>query len=209
MRVALFGATGRTGRRVLELALGRHWPTRALVRDRRRLPVIDGLTVVEGDARAATDAGKALAGVAAVLCCLGMRDITVPATDFSDSVRAIVRAMAEQGVRRIVAIGSIGVLDHPLGGYRNQHGLPPPLRHVSAEHVRNCETLRASGLDWTLLCPGNLVDDLPAGRGRLAIEDVPSGAHETGYADLAAAMIDVLNEAATVNKRVGVLSARE
>lgn len=209
MGIALFGATGRTGSLVLGHALQRGWPTKALVRNAARLAARPGLEVFEGDARDAAALAPVIQGAGAVICALGMHDISVPATDFSDSVKAIVAAMQRHGVRRIVAIASVGVLDHPAGGYRNQHGLPEWLRHVSAEHVRNHETLRGSGLDWTLMCPMTLVDDIGEGHARWAFDDLPPDAGaETGTADLARTMADLLTERKSFNKRVGIVSRR-
>jgi uncharacterized protein len=213
MIVAVFGATGRTGSLVLAQARQRGWATRALVRNAARLAARDGLVVHEGDARSAPAIDTVLktpgGPVEAVLCTLGMHDITVPATDFSDSVKAIVAGMQRAGVRRIVAVASAGVMDHPAGGYRNQQpDTPGWLAHVSAEHVRNLETLRASGLDWTLMCPGMLVDDIPAGHARMAFDDTPAGSGETGYADLAQAMCDLLADRSAIGRRVGIMSYR-
>jgi putative NADH-flavin reductase len=192
---------------------------RALLRDAARLAASNTLEVSAGDSRdaAAVQAvvGAAGAGagrrgpVDAVICTLGMHDITVPATDFSDSVKTIVAAMKRSGVRRLVAIASGGVFEAPGGGYRNQQpDFPAYLKHISAEHVRNYETLRASGLEWTLMCPLTLVEDIPRGAGRFAIEALPSGSAETGYADLAATMCDLVGERASFGRRVGIVSDR-
>jgi putative NADH-flavin reductase len=236
MTVAVFGAGGRTGSLVLEQARRRGWPVRALVRSTGKLAGDDVLKVVHGDSRDSGAIDDVLVGpggkVGAVLCTLGMQDITAPATDFSDSVRAIVAGMQRHGVRRIVAVASAGALDHPAGGYRSQHDLPAAYRHVGAEHVRNFETLRASGLDWTLMCPLTLVADIPAGAAALAAssastgstgstgsitssgsarwlyDDLPPGSSETGYADLARVMCDLLAERASYGKRVGIVSLR-
>jgi putative NADH-flavin reductase len=228
MDIALFGATGHTGRLVLAEASRRGWAVRALVRDPRKLPEAPGLGVAQGDARDAAAVRSLLEGsggmggaggqigqagqarrVDAVLCTLGMHDIEVPARDFSDSVKAIVAAMRASSVRRIVAIASAGVFEHPAGGYRNQQpDFPAYLRHISAEHVRNYETLRGSGLDWTLMCPMTLVDNIPVGSALWAIEQLPPGSGETGYADLARSMCELLAEPGAIGKRVGIVSHR-
>jgi len=216
MAIAVFGATGRTGKLVLAEAAHRGWPVRALVRDASRLPARDGLVVQQGDTRDAAAVRSLLEGTGgkagragAVICALGMSDITVPATDFSDSVKTIVSAMQASGVRRIVAIASAGVFEHPAGGYRNQQpDFPAYLKNISAEHVRNYETLKASGLDWTLMCPMTLVDDIPVGSAKFEFEGLPPGSGETGYADLAKTICDLLTERASIGQRVGIVSFR-
>ena len=205
MVIALFGATGRTGRLVLERLLARGDRVRALARDPGRLAPHPGLVASGGDARDAHAVRRVVEGADAVVCCLGMHDITVPATDFSDSVRGIVEAARAAGVRRIVAIASAGVLADARGGLRSQHGLPAAFANVAAEHARNLRTLEASGLDWTLLCPIDLVE-APAGTARWAYEDLPAGSH-TGYADLADTIVEMLGRRDAHGRRVGVVSA--
>jgi putative NADH-flavin reductase len=161
-----------------------------------------------GDARSLPDVISTIDGVDAVFCCLGMADVSKPATDFSDCVKTIIRAMRDERVARIIAVGSAGELDHPDGGYRNRVGLPDYLRYVSAEGVRNYEALRDSGLIWTLMCPTYLKEDISVGRGQFAIEDLPQGSYETGYADLARTMADLVDDRSSFGKRVGIVSFR-
>ena len=205
MQIALFGATGRTGRLVQDRLLARGDRVRALVRDPAKLAPRAGLETLAGDARDATAVARAVTGADAIVCCLGMHDITVPATDFSDAVRTIVDAARAAGVRRIVAIASAGVLDDPRGGLRNQHGLPSAFANIAAEHTRNLRTLEGSGLDWTLMCPIDLVD-APGGRAQWAYEDLPAGPH-TCYPDLADTIVAMLGRADAHGRRVGVVSA--
>jgi putative NADH-flavin reductase len=204
--LALFGATGRTGARVLDLCRARGDRVRALARDPGKLPRHADLEAFAGDARDAAAVERTLAGADAVIVCLGMQDITVPATDFSDAVRTIVRAMQARGPRRILAIASAGALPDARGGLRNQYDLPAWLANVAAEHTRNYETLRDCGLDWTLMCPVDLVDDVPAGHARRAFEDLPAGGSRTGYADLAQALVDLVADRASFGHRVGIVS---
>lgn len=205
MIIALFGAAGRTGRLVVDRLIARGDRVRALVRDPAKLAARPGLETFAGDARDPARVRDALAGADAVVCCLGMHDITVPATDFSDAVRTIVEAARAAGVRRIVAIASAGVLDDARGGLRNQYGLPAAFANIAAEHTRNLRTLEASGLDWTLMCPIDLVD-APGGRPLWAYDDLPSGSH-TAYADLADTIVEMLGRSDAHGRRVGIVSA--
>jgi putative NADH-flavin reductase len=208
MTAALFGGTGQTGRRLLDELLTRGWTVRALVRNRSRLTRSGPLTVLEGDARDLPTVTDTIRSADAVFCCLGMSDIAHPMTDFSDSVKTILRAMHDLGVRRILAVASAGVLDHPDGGYRFSQGIPDWLRNISAEHVRNYEALRDSGLDWTLMCPLTLAGDIPAGHGRFAYDDLPPGSADTGYDDLARTMAELTSVREAFGRRVGIVSDR-
>lgn len=219
--VALFGASGRTGRLVLAEAQRRGWPVRALVRDAARLPAAPGLALTVGDARDSGAIDETLQpsgqpsgqpAVRAALCTLGMHDFSVPATDFSDSVRAIVAGLRRAGLRRLVVVASGSALADPRGGYRGEHDTPEVLKHVIAEHLRNHRTLVQAGdewgLQWTLMCPLNLVADIPAGHARRAFETLPEGNGETGMPDLALAICDLLDDPAAIGRRVGIVSDR-
>lgn len=209
MQVTIFGATGHAGALVVQECLSRGWQVRAFVRNAAKVPDPAGLTIIEGNTLDAAAVRRAVAGVDVVLGCLGMADITVPATDFSDGVQNIVAAMRAEGVGRFLMIGSANVLPHPAGGLRWEHlTLPDWLRHITAEHVRNYETLRTSGLAWTLMCPTMLVDNLPADHVRYAFEELPAGSTETGYAALAATMVTLVTVPEAAGKRVGIVSDR-
>jgi putative NADH-flavin reductase len=207
MKIAVFGATGRTGRLLLKEAAARGWASRVLVRNPKKLQGADGISVCIGDARSRPDVTSTIEGVDAVFCCLGMSDISQPAIDLSQGVKTIIGAMLDERVERIVAIASAGELDHPDGGYRNR-SLPIYLQYVSAEHVRNYEALRDSGLKWTLMCPLFLKEDISVGRGQFEFEDLPQGSDETGYADLARTMADLVDRPESFGKRVGIVSFR-
>lgn len=208
MRIAVFGGTGRTGSRLVAMALERGDSVCALARDTSRLPVHPRLTPITGDARDASAIGDTLRDAEAVHCCLGLADISRPSTEFSDSLRAIVATMQAHGPRRIVAIASAGALPDAGGGLRMDRSPGGAYRHINAEHARNYATLRDSGLDWTLVCAVDLKEDIPAGHARIAYEDLPAGSHETGYADLAATMLALTGDASSFGKRVGIVSVR-
>ena len=212
-RVALFGATGQTGRRVLARLLARGCAVRVLVRFAERLDP-DGRfelaagAVVEGDARDADLVREVLTGADVVASALGMNDITEPATDLSDSLRTIVGTMPAAGVGRIVVVGSAAALPNASGGYRADDGvLPAALRNVSAEHVRQHQVLRDGPVAWTLFCPTFLNAGVPAGNVRTALEALPPGSSITGLDDLAEAIVAEIAEPRFVGHRVGIVSA--
>jgi hypothetical protein len=153
--------------------------------------------------RRARDGRAALADADAVLVCLAMADITLPATDFADSVRTIVPVMTTQGPDRLLVIGNSGVLPAPGGGYRFGENLTPPKSNLAAEHIRNYETLRDSSLRWTLMCPVWLKEEISPGHARFAYDDLPEGPGETGNADLALTMVALIDAPESVGRRVG------
>ena len=212
--VALAGATGRTGGRVLARVLDAGRPARVLVRDPARLPGelrerLPADAVVVGDARDPDAARRLVAGADALVSTLGLADTTAPSTELSDALRTLVAALAAAGARRVIAVANTVVLPHPDGGLRADRPLPAWLRHIAAEHVRQYDVLRAAAerdaVAWTLFCPATLTPDR-AGRWRTAVDDLPRGAETTGLDDLAEAIVRELDEERFVGKRVGIVS---
>lgn len=108
--VALFGATGFSGRTVLRELLDRGHAVRALVRRPDALEPHPKLTIVQGNALDEKDVTTVLEGSVAVVHCLGVGgkgDGSVT-TLVSDSVRLILEALADTPNRRLVCMSNIG-----------------------------------------------------------------------------------------------------
>jgi uncharacterized protein YbjT (DUF2867 family) len=150
--LAVTGASGKTGWRVVQEALRRGQPVRAIVRPDSVLPEgLEGAEVVRlalGDGVALR---RALEGVEALVIATGAR----PSIDLSGPMRVDALLVREQlaackavGVRRVVLISSLcsGRWLHPL----NLFGLILLWKGVGEGW------LAASGLDWTVVRPGGL-----------------------------------------------------
>ena len=85
-QAGVFGATGRTGQLVVAGLVSRGWNVRALARSAGKLPPRPEVDVVPGDSRSPDRVSNVITGCQVVFSCLGMTDITIPSTDFSDSV---------------------------------------------------------------------------------------------------------------------------
>ncbi len=107
--VALFGATGFSGRPVLDELLGRGHHVRALVRRPDALEPHPNLTALEGDALNATDVAEVLEGADVVVHCLGVggKGDGKPTTLVSDSIDLVLNAM-KTAPRRVVCMSNVG-----------------------------------------------------------------------------------------------------
>src|ERR1700731_957378 len=102
MNLVILGATGRTGRLVVEQALAAGHTVTALVRSPEKLTIRNSnLRVVAGRATDPGDVARALASVDAVLTTLGGSGSVI-----ADSTRAIVAAANQTGVKRVVLLSS-------------------------------------------------------------------------------------------------------
>ena len=173
MRLAVLGATGRTGRPLVEQALAAGHSVTALARTPSKLGTEHpALTVVQGDAARREDVARVVEGADAVLLTLGhtktsSRDVLAKAAE------NVVAAMKTHGVRRVVTETGAGVEDP-----RDPPGLAPRLvrgvmRLVAGDLLEDSErhvrTFRESGLDWTAVRAPRLT------------EGPRTGDYQTGY----------------------------
>jgi putative NADH-flavin reductase len=157
MRIALFGATGGTGMQVLEQALAAGHSIQALARDSGKLEPREGLTVVQGDVldQAATD--TSVEGTDAVICVLG----TKPGNDPVEAAgtERILAAMDKHGVKRLIAVSSMGVgdsIDQINFAFRIIMNLT--LKRIMEAKAEQERLIMASDTDWTIVRPGGLTD---------------------------------------------------
>ena len=123
MRIAVLGATGRTGGLLVDRALERGMDVVALVRHDPDPPLDASVTVTLLDLRDQDAIAPALAGADAVVSAIGPV-AGVTRTEISETTQAVVDAMVRTGVRRIVAAANGTVLtdkrDHR--GVRERRG---------------------------------------------------------------------------------------
>ncbi|MFD9396691.1 NAD(P)-dependent oxidoreductase [Streptomyces sp. NPDC060000] len=208
MKFTVFGATGGIGREVVRQALDAGHEVTAVVRDPARLGVTgDRLEVVRADL---TDPGAlrpAVTGRDAVLSGLGARsrkDAGVAAR----LTRTVLSAMEAEGVRRllVVSAGPVGpepegdgVLDRTLRGI-----VSAALKDVYAD-LREMEAeLARSATEWTVVRPPRLQDKPVTGSYRKVVGGFPLKGRFIGRADVAHAMLAMVQDAGTVKQGVGV-----
>lgn len=170
MRVAVIGASGRTGRATVAHALAAGQDVVSFVRTPASAP--QGTTVAQADARDEAGLALGLRGVDAVLSCVGHvandRDNKV----LHDGAVALTAAMASVGASRLVAVSAAAAYvagDDPLSRFIAKPILERMLK-TNNEDTRAMETvIRASDTSWTLLRPSRLVpgDGAPGYRSRL------------------------------------------
>lgn len=175
MRVLLIGATGGTGQAVVREALAKGHTVTALVRSQTKArSLLPGATLVEGDARDEAVLTRAVDGCEAVISALGTRKIRLvrTVTVHSDAARALVGAMRQRGVRRLVCITGLGAGDSAgHGGFTYDRLIKPVLlRTIYQDKDRQEAIIRASGLDWIIVRPSVLTDKPATGDVRAMVD---------------------------------------
>ena len=211
MKLTIFGATGGTGTCLAEQALAAGHDVTAVVRDPARLTISAdmGLRVVTADVMDPAAIAPAVAGADAVLTAIGPRG-TGPTTVIEDSVRSIIAAMQKSGVRRLLTLSGSIVADEGESAYLRYLIKPLArrtfLRHVCADMTAAEGEVEASELDWTIVRPPRLTARSATGAYRVAIDrNLPHG-FTVPRGDLAACMLTLIHDPATVRTHVGIAS---
>jgi putative NADH-flavin reductase len=191
MKIAVFGATGRTGLPLVERALDRDHEVVAHTRSPEKLPERNRLSVVEGDVYTGSGVVEAISGTDAVVSVLGQGsdspdDLLTVAGD------RILGAMEETDVDRLVVLVGAGVREEgesiTFAGRAMGLLLGVVARDVlddATEHVRR---VRASDLEWTVVRAPRLTEGDPEGAYRVG--DVALGFDAVDRVDVAACLLD-------------------
>ena len=203
VKVAIFGATGRTGRLLVEVALAEGHEVAALVRDPGKLGASrERIRVVEGNVLIPSGAEETIAGADVVLSALGHTK-TSTADVQTRGTQNIVAAMDKHGVRRLVSLTGAGVRDpgdRPKVVDRVFAGLLKVLqRDVLQDAERHAEVIKGSGLDWTIVRAPRLTDGPETGKYRVGLVGENSGT-KISRADVAGFMLRALADDSYVGR---------
>ncbi|MGW1168800.1 NAD(P)-dependent oxidoreductase [Streptomyces sp. NPDC002550] len=208
MNLTVFGATGGIGREIVRQALGAGHRVTAVVRDPARLDVTgDALEVFRADLTDPEELRAAVRGRDAVLSGLGARS-RKDAGVATRLTRTVLRAMEAEGVRRllVVSAGPVGPAPEDDGALdRAMRGLVSAVLKDVYTDLRGMEAeLARSGTDWTSVRPPRLQDKPLTGRYRTAVGGFPRKGRFIARADVAHAMLAMIDDEGTVKQGVGV-----
>jgi len=204
MNVVIFGATGQTGRLLVERAVSAGHVVTAFVRNPASLNAPrDSVRIVLGDVLDPTAVDRAVADQQAVLVALGTAIRRGSPQVLPQGIRHILDAMERHGVRRIVVLSAAGALHEPAGSLVGTVGLMLArayLPRVYAEHRMMLEELRKRELEWIAVRPVILTKGPSTGRYRVSVEGIPRGGYRISREDVADFMIRQLTSDEFVRK---------
>jgi putative NADH-flavin reductase len=209
MNIAIFGASGATGRFLTSHCLAAGHQVTALLRTPEKHAQRNRVHVVQGSAFDPAAVREAIEGADAVLSALGARSPLRNENVLPRAVPLIVEAMEQTGVRRIIVLGSAGALPTALDNqpaYRrwiveniiNRTLLKWPV----AEQVSQYAILSHSDLDWTMVMPPMLTNGPARGTYRIDGEALPRNGSRISRADVADFMMKQLDNPQWVRKGV-------
>ena len=200
MNVALIGATGNAGSRILSELASRGHQVTAIVRNPDRVRQLEGVTATKGDANDRAGLADLLEG----------HDAVISSVMFiaSDPTK-LIGAVRTSGVRRYLVVGGAGSLEVAPG--LKVVDTPEFPAEYKAEALAGgvfLETLRGvDDLDWTFLSPsamfvpGERTGKFQLGTDQLLVNDNGSS---ISFEDYAIALVDELEKPAHIRQRFTV-----
>lgn len=180
MKLAIFGATGRTGKPLVEQALKAGHEVVALVRTPSKLIIQHPkLTVLQGDAMNPADVDKVVQGSDAVISVLGQSKDS-PRDMQTVAITNIIAAMNKYGIKRLVSLTGAGVDDPRDRPKFANHLIKLALKmmsgHVLKDAENHADAIRKSDLDWVIVRGPMLTDGPHTGNYRVGWVGVNTGA---------------------------------
>ena len=163
----------------------------------------DHFTAVKGSVFNEKEILKGITGADAVITALGGASDGVDKTR-SLGMKNIVSQMHKAGVKRIIGIGGLGILDADDDTMlMDTPDFPQQYVVVSQEHYKAFEYLLNSGLDWTLVCPPTIENKEANGHFKTKANH-PAGEKNVSSGNLATFMVNELTLNTFLNQRVGI-----
>ena len=202
MRILVLGATGRTGRHVVDQAVARGHEVSGLVRSASYVKT--AFAAISGDPTEADVLASAIPRHDIVISCLGQR-VQADGDILQRSAQAVRDAMRHTGGRPLFVV-SQGLL------FPSRNPLIFLLRWVLASHIRDSRAmesvLRATDINWMIVRPPRLLDGGKSEGYRIAVEARPRGPASMQRLDLAAFLLDEAEARRHSQKVVGITAAK-
>ena len=198
MKVALYGATGAAGSRILKELVSRGHHVTAIVRDPAKLTQSGAnVRVKQGDLSDPRSIAAAIGDVEAVISAYGP-----PKNDLEALVgvteRQVEALKGKPGVRLIVVGGAGGLNIAPGLAMVDSQFMPEPFKPIARAHVNAFNVLKASSIDWTYFAPAAFFEPgQRTGEFRLGKDDLIANAQQESrisMEDYAVALVDELEK---------------
>ena len=208
MIITIFGATGQVGKQLVHQALMMGHSVRAFGRNvfTAGFPENEKLQLISGTLFSEESVYEAVLGVNLVLSALGGSSDGVDKTR-SLGIKNIVAQMEKAGVKKIIAVGGMGVLDTADKDviFMDTPAYPKQFLPVGKEHFQAYQTLLDSSLDWTFVGPPDLIDADPTGKYYTSANTIPvENTYKINTGDLALFMLTEAERGEYIHQRVGI-----
>lgn len=204
MNLLILGGTGRVGSHLVNEALQDGHYVSILVRTTEKIQTRhDNLTVIQGNVLIKEEVEQAMHGMNIVMSALN----TDGGTTLSESMPLIIEAMEKEDIKRIITIGTAGILQSRVSPellrYQSSES-KRKLTRAAEEHHKVYEMLQQSNLDWTIVCPTYLPDGEKLGNYRTERNFLPENGSKISVPDTAEFAYSQIQSSEYLKARVGI-----
>lgn len=205
MKIAVFGATGKTGTEIIKQALDKGHTLSAFVRDPARLPVKDDrISLFTGDIFDETKVNEAVQGQDAVIVALGAGQSLGKTSIRATGTENIINAMRIHGVSRLIVMTAMGTGESWKDlSLINRAFYATLLRSSLKDHNAQEIVIKTSTLDWTIIRPSGLTDEPRTGEYDYG-ENIRSKTSRIPRADVADLMLKAIEEKSLIGKALTI-----
>jgi uncharacterized protein YbjT (DUF2867 family) len=203
MKILILGATGRTGRLIVEEALKQGYDLNVLVRDKNKISFSSkSIKVYQGTPARQTDLVIAMQGCDLVISALGIVRASdapwsklITAKNFiSESIKNVIAEADQQNLKRLITVSAWGVgetkkeIPFWLRWLINYTNLGP----VYAEHEAAEKLLANSNLNWTAVRPVALNESKKIKTLKVSFNNLPKPSLQISRQSVAKFIVDIV-----------------
>ncbi|MFV8224846.1 SDR family oxidoreductase [Christiangramia aquimixticola] len=161
MKVLIIGATGKTGKKLVQQALAKGHEVSVLVRNSKKIKIDHPkLKIYQGNILKPESFRHAFQDQDAVLSALGHKRFIFKTRILSEGTKNIIKAMKANNIQRFICITSLGLNNsrYKLGLYYTLFTIPVILWFYFKDKELKENIIKESGLEWTIVRPGQLTN---------------------------------------------------
>lgn len=204
MNILILGGTGRVGNQIVTYALHDGHHVKVLVRTPEKIQTNHAdLTIIQGNVLNKEDIIRSMHGIDVIISALN----TDGGNTLSESMPFIIEAMEKEAIKRIITIGTAGILQSRVSPkllrYQSSESKRRSTR-AAEEHHKVYDMLQRSNLDWTIVCPTYLPDGEKVGKYRIERNLLPEGGSKISVPDTAEFAYSQIQSSDYIKTRVGI-----
>lgn len=191
MKIVLYGATGKSGQRILQEFTNRGHEVTAVARDTSKVP--STVKAVKDDLSNVDTIASVIKGADVVVSAYA------PPQNNTDALLGVterqIAAVKKAGVSRLIVVGGAGLLEVSPGVTLIASGyLPEAYLPIATSHEKALQILEASDINWTYFSPAGFFEaGQRTGKFRLGTTNLianEKGDSRISFEDYASALVD-------------------
>ncbi|MEE9364148.1 MAG: NAD(P)H-binding protein [Cellulophaga sp.] len=214
MKIFLLGATGRTGKLVLQLAIKKGYKVNCLVRNPEKIEIQNNISIFKGSPSCVDDLRKAMEGCNCIISVLNISrnsdfpwsKIRTPKYFLSDVMSKTLAIATDKNVQRIIICSAWGVSE-------TKHEIPKWFKWLIEnsniaiayeDHERQEKLLQQATLNWTIVRLAGLTNSNKKQTVRESFNNNPRPKLTISRLALAKYMIETIEKENSIGKKVVV-----